>query len=656
MKYNDVKKNIHGTEEEYQSTQEWSKILTETIPNILKHNVEGKYKIKGSYGQPKNWSYVPWIGIFDLDMTDSSQKGVYLVYLFKADLSGFYLSLCLGTDYFEQFGKRKLDLINTASEDVKNILIDNFDLNDFEFNIDLASNKKRPKAYEQGTVFAKYYDKNNLPSEEEFYNDLELFLEFYKFIKPYDLDKLYPELSDVSSTEIDVEIGEETEKPNYWIFAPGEQANNWDEQYQEGIMAIAWDIEDLKNFNSREEINEFIKKSYNDHKNHPNDSLCLWEFANKIKPGDIIFAKRGSNEIIGRGYVTSDYIYDETKKQYKHIRKVNWVDNGSWIYKYKNQKLPQKTLTNMSNSSYDQKKLEIIKGFFDEKPYDDGDKYTEENFLNEVYIDDNDYEKLVKLLKNKKNLIVQGAPGVGKTFLAKRLAYSRIGEKDPSRVMMVQFHQSYSYEDFVMGYRPSKDGFELREGSFYNFCKKAEEDDENEYFFIIDEINRGNLSKIFGELFMLIENDKRGEKNKIQLLYSDELFYIPKNLYIIGLMNTADRSLALIDYALRRRFAFFDLKPGFSSKGFKSYQESLNSKEFDKLIEIMKDLNKEIKDDETLGEGFRIGHSYFCNLNKEDNIKEDLDYIIDFEIIPLLKEYWFDENDKFKKWESKLKS
>lgn len=136
-------------------------------------------------------------------------------------------------------------------------------------------------------------------------------------------------------------------------------------------------------------------------------------------------------------------------------------------------------------------------------------------------------------LENKKNIILQGAPGVGKTYFAKRLAYSIMGEKDVNRVMMVQFHQSYSYEDFVMGFRPSATGFELKKGAFYNFCMKAEIDSDNKYFFIIDEINRGNLSKIFGELFMLIENDKRGNKNKLQLLYSDEMFYVPENYYFI---------------------------------------------------------------------------------------------------------------------------
>ena len=176
-----------------------------------------------------------------------------------------------------------------------------------------------------------------------------------------------------------------------------------------------------------------------------------------------------------------------------------------------------------------------------------------------------------------------------------------MGTKDAERVMMVQFHQSYSYEDFIEGYRPSADGFELSKGAFYTFCKEAADDNERDYFFIIDEINRGNLSKIFGELFMLIENDKRGEKNKLQLLYSRERFCVPSNVYIIGLMNTADRSLALLDYALRRRFAFFTLNPGFSSAGFTRYREAVDSPAFNNLVSCVARLNTEIASDEALG-------------------------------------------------------
>ena len=272
--------------------------------------------------------------------------------------------------------------------------------------------------------------------------------------------------------------------------------------------------------------------------------------------------------------------------------------------------------------------------------------YTESDFLEEVYLDEEKYYILKNLLLYKKNIILQGPPGVGKTFVAKRLAYSIIGEKNKDRVMTIQFHQNYSYEDFMMGFRPNECGFELKKGPFYNFCKKAEQDSNNKYFFIIDEINRGNLSKIFGELFMLMENDKRG--TEIKLLYSDEIFSIPKNLYIIGMMNTADRSLAIIDYALRRRFAFFEFEPAFDSDGFKKYLEEKNSDKLFKLIEMMKKLNTDIRNDESLGKDFCIGHSFFCF---DDDIDDYLlKSVVDYEIIPLLNEYWFDESDKVEEW------
>ena len=282
-------------------------------------------------------------------------------------------------------------------------------------------------------------------------------------------------------------------------------------------------------------------------------------------------------------------------------------------------------------------------------------EYTKKDFLQKVYITEDEYDKLVKLITEKKNIILQGSAGVGKTYAAKRLAYSIIGEIDKARVKIIQFHQSYSYEDFIMGYRPNENGFELKEGVFYNFCKEAEEDEGNKYFLIIDEINRGNISKIFGELFMLIENDKRGEGEALELIYKeDEKFFVPENLYIIGLMNTADRSLAMLDYALRRRFAFYDMKPAFDSEQFKEYQNNLNNNKFDSLIEKVKELNKEILEDGSLGEGFCIGHSYFCNL---ETIKDDkLSLIVEFELIPLLKEYWFDDKEKVNNWKTKLRN
>ena len=276
--------------------------------------------------------------------------------------------------------------------------------------------------------------------------------------------------------------------------------------------------------------------------------------------------------------------------------------------------------------------------------------YTKEDFLSEVYLDEHEYDRLVSLMRNKKNVILQGAPGVGKTFAAKRLAYSIMGMKDTSRVELIQFHQSYSYEDFIMGFRPSETGFELRTGSFYEFCKKAEEDNDRDYFFIIDEINRGNLSKIFGELFMLLEADKRGAS--LKLLYSDEQFCIPPNVYLLGMMNTADRSLALLDYALRRRFAFYEMEPGFGSQGFREYRHSLESQEFDSLIRCVQQLNAEIESDESLGRGFRIGHSYFCGLDSVEPGR--LEEIVEYELVPLIQEYWFDEPGKVSDWTARL--
>lgn len=275
--------------------------------------------------------------------------------------------------------------------------------------------------------------------------------------------------------------------------------------------------------------------------------------------------------------------------------------------------------------------------------------YTKKDFLSEVYMNENQYDRLSGVLLNKMNLILQGAPGVGKTFTAKRLAYSLMGEKDDSRIEFVQFHQNYSYEDFVMGYRPSGDSYELKYGIFYQFCKKAENQPDKKFFFIIDEINRGNLSKIFGKLLMLIEKDYRG--TKATLAYNGMPFSVPKNLYIVGMMNTADRSLAMIDYALRRRFSFFEMAPAFESKGFKEYQHSLDNRTFNELISEIVKLNEEISRDKSLGKGFCIGHSYFCGKTKETCTNEWMQSVVNYDILPMLSEYWFDDDTKVQRWD-----
>lgn len=217
---------------------------------------------------------------------------------------------------------------------------------------------------------------------------------------------------------------------------------------------------------------------------------------------------------------------------------------------------------------------------------------------------------------------------------------------------MVQFHQSYSYEDFIVGYRPTENGFELEYGPFYDFCKQAEKDGRP-HFFIIDEINRGNVSKIFGELLMLIETDKREES--LKLLYTKEDFSVPKNVYIIGMMNTADRSLAIIDYALRRRFAFYDVRPAFNNSMFIEMTEKKESESLKRLISYVKLLNDDIRKDDSLGSGFEVGHSYFCTSDDTQIDRKWIKSTVEYEIIPLINEYWFDDREKVDEWSEKLR-
>ena len=450
---------------------------------------------------------------------------------------------------------------------------------------------------------------------------------------------------------------EGVETVHYWIYAPGDGAMYWDEFYSAGIMGIGWDdIGDLSAYNTKSEMRQAMQEKIDPSRSFKNDAHATWQFVNEMKPGDIIFAKKGMHQVIGRGVVGSDYEFDPQRDHYKNIRQVKWTHKGEWQHPGQ---AVMKTLTDITAyTDY----VEKLNSLFESEIEDDIEEpveidlkpYDADMFLEEVYMDKNKYDTLVALVEKKKNVILQGAPGVGKTFAAKRLAYSIMGVKDPSRVMMVQFHQSYSYEDFIMGFRPTqKGGFELKHGAFYDFCKSAEVDSEDTpYFFIIDEINRGNLSKIFGELFMLIESDKRGIE--LKLLYADEKFSVPKNVYIIGMMNTADRSLAMMDYALRRRFAFFNMDPGFNTKGFRQYQEGLQSEKFNKLIERVESLNADIASDDSLGEGFCIGHSYFCELKETSD--QTLSGIVEFELAPLLKEYWFDEPAKAKTWIEDLRS
>ena len=385
------------------------------------------------------------------------------------------------------------------------------------------------------------------------------------------------------------------------------------------------------------------------------------DFIKNIKKGDYFYLCRG-NSIRLLGCISSDEVRDNKDKNdgwcerdYIIIAKSSDVNpytgNQKWWTPNDNS-----TCICIQNTELSLFEDYILIPYFNTtvnnllQNVESNKKYTKENFLKDVYISEEKYDKLVNVLKRKKNIILQGAPGVGKTFLAKRLAYSIMGEKDDERIKFIQFHQNYSYEDFVMGYKPIEKGLEIKYGIFYNFCQRAVKNPDKDYFFIIDEINRGNLSKIFGELLMLIEADYRDEK--ATLAYDGLDFSVPKNLHIIGMMNIADRSLAMIDYALRRRFSFFDIEPAFDSDGFSNYQKKFANETFKKLIEKIQELNRAIRQDQSLGKGFCIGHSYFCNAEEctEDWMKD----IVDFDILPMLSEYWFDDEVNLNKWKDIL--
>ena len=624
--FENYQKDYEGPFDSSKTSYSLFKELDEHIKEMV--NSDDNLETHWSVGKG-NWTQVPWFAVRDRRTKSSAQKGIGIVGLFKKDMSGLYLCIAQGTtqplkDYGKKGGEEfLLEQAEKVRDIVKYLKDKQFKLDN---EIDLKATGGVALTYKPSVCVHKYmsagYDFNG-----QFIEDL------------LDLVKAY---KDVVAKNLDF-TSENNLKKNHWVIACGINSNQWDNFKDNNLIAIGWDsLGDLSKFKSKQEIFEKLKDERSENDPDPrNDALCCYDFVNSMKVNDIVFVKKGTSKLVAYGKIIGDYKYDENLSEYRNIRSVEWIN----IKENDIDPITGKTLTNFNKyPDTVEKYLKLMAN--------DNNKDLEFNELKDTFFSEEFFNNIIDTLKVKKNIILQGPPGTGKTFISKKIAERITGKKE--NIFSIQFHQSYSYEEFVVGYKPNSEGnFALQKGSLIQVCERAKQNENENFVMFIDEINRANISKVFGELLSLIENDKRGPENAVKILYSenDINFYIPSNLYFISAMNTADRSLKMVDYALRRRFSFFEFKPEFDKPEFKNFlkDKNVNAKTIDRIVNNISKVNQQISDDNfELGDGYCIGHSYFCPKgNSSDSFGDQwYEQIIEYEIKPLINEYYFDKPDQ----------
>jgi MoxR-like ATPase len=588
-----------------------------------------------------NWAAVAWLAFFYPKVTSNATSGYYVVYLFSSKEPVAYLSFNQGTTSVrEKHQRNALQVLQQRAAAMRASVADLIDRFDFA-PIALGSDNRLPRDYEAGHAFGRKYTLHALPSEEELQADVQAMSEAYLALAARggvtDSGEVITKTAPVSPS-----TSEEQPLPAGVVAqAPPSQARWW-----VNINPDYWRVSDFA-------VGQ--EQAYLTHTEQGTERT-IYRYFQEVQPGELVI-----------GYETSP------TKRVKAVLEVTEAahkrEDGAEVITFRVQEflpyeLTRNELLQLSELAQAEPLQSNQGSLFKLTPaeftalVDRGrgkaalplPPYTWAEAQGDFLLDEDTVNQLLAALRRKKNLILQGPPGVGKTYVARRLAYLLMGKQDKQRVKLVQFHQSYGYEDFIRGWRPSQDGkggFELVNGVFLDFVRRAQHDPTQSYFFVIDEINRGNLSKIFGELLLLLETDKRGDEYAVPLTYprrGEAPFYLPENLYVIGTMNTADRSLAMVDYALRRRFTFVDLEPVLNER-LELHLESLGVLRTVSrpAIERVKRLNELIRTDKNLGGGFVIGHSYLCSRPNEEGLDAWWPTIVQHELAPTLREYWFDD-------------